>query len=563
MIARLLTLTIFISTGSIYAQQTPAAQYILNQQATSTPHHIALSYLTSHNSFTRNNGAQLVLETQTQSKIGQHYFYQQYFKGLPVYGAFLKINTNHQGDILNSFNTLVNVNELNEQPIIPQATHWMVSEDNLIAVTSNMEGSVLHLKQGDGTILFSRDFRLYFTDTTIKARVFNPDPLTTAGVTYGANGTYRHFNDSDYALLNDQRTWVTMPARFNNDTFYLQNQYAAIMDFAPPAHTPATSTTDTFDFTRKDGNFKEVMALYHIYAVQEFIQSLGHQAVKYQLKVDALSGLGDQSFFSIQPDTTLNFGIGGVPDAEDADVIVHEYTHAIVHSLNPQGILAIERRALEEGICDAMSCAYSKRQNPFRWKYVFNWDGQNEFWAGRDGTTTRTYKQKQGDIYSDSEIWSSAMNNLTERLGEQVSIDLLLSVIPQLTPSSTMAQAARLMYDADSILNGGLNRWVLAEEFNQRQFGDFPTGLGNIQLDENIAILNTAGFASGSGAATVKLLNTNAPLKVTITNVQGKLIFSEESSEEINIDPALFAPGAYFAQVSYGGRSGHLKLIRR
>lgn len=563
MTKRLLSILLLLAAGNINAQQTPAAQRLLTMQAIPTSKHVTAAYTSNSASDLQSTTLQLVLETQSSSKIGQHYFYRQYFKGLPVYGAYLKVNTNHNGEILSSFNTLIHPEELQVQPLTSGATYWVVTEDKLVAAVASMDGATLNLKQADGTLLFSKDHRLFFTDTTIKARVFNPDPLTTAGVTYGTNGTYKHFNDSDYALLNDQRMWVTMPARFNNDTFYLQNRYAAISDFAPPVHAPATSLTDTFDFTRKSENFKEVMALYHIYAIQEFIQSLGFQAVTYQLKVDALSGTGDQSYFSSQPDTTLNFGIGGVPDAEDADVIVHEYTHAIVHSLNPQGILSIERRAMEEGICDAMSCAYSKKQNPFRWKDVFNWDGQNEFWAGRDGTSTKTYEQKIGDIYSDSEIWSSAMNNLTERLGENASIELLLAIIPQITPNSTMPQAAKLMYDADSILNGGINRWVLAEEFNARKFGSFPSGLGNIELDENILVLNTEGFASGNAPARINLRNTSATLSVLVTDIQGRVVFNAFDSTEVIINPDLFAPGAYFAQVSYGNRSGHLKLIKR
>ena len=51
----------------------------------------------------------LVLKTFTESNIGKHYLYQQMHEGLPIYGAYLKVNTNKNGGILNSFGTLVEI----------------------------------------------------------------------------------------------------------------------------------------------------------------------------------------------------------------------------------------------------------------------------------------------------------------------------------------------------------------------------------------------------------------------------------------------------------------------
>jgi hypothetical protein len=505
----------------------------------------------------------LVLKTYTESNIGKHYLYQQIHKGLPIYGAYLKVNTDKTGGFLNSFSTLVNVNTLNiETDNSANYNYWVVSDNSLLLVKAYKNGYEFTLKQNNGTILYQKDNRLFFTDTIIKARVFNPDPLTTAGVTYGKDGTYRNFNDSDYTLLNEQRKWVNIPAQFNADTFYLKNKYAAIVDIKSPNYIPSKSTKDSFDFTRRQIGFKEVMALYHISEVQNYIKLLGfNNLVKYQLKVDPHSSTADQSYFSYDPDTSLHFGLGGVPDAEDADVIVHEYTHAISHSLNPTDIIGTERRALEEAICDAMCCAYSKRINPFLWKNIFGWDGHNEFWNGRNGASLKTYENKVGDFYSDSEIWSSAMNNLSEKIGENIVMKLLLNVIPQLSPNTTMPQAAKIMYDTDSITNNSKYRWVLAEEFVARKLGDFYTGTNEVLLNKQISLLNTYGFANGTGNASIKL-NQTGTFNIQMYDVNGHLILSRNNINQLDLNPSEFGAGMYILQLNHNGKTANLKVFR-
>lgn len=506
---------------------------------------------------------ELVLVNKTGSKIGYHYYYQQHLQGLPIYGAFLKVNTNHRGQVLNTFNTLINAGEFavpSKQPL--ENSYWAVNGTALLQTVAKSSNGFFTLSTPSGETVFSKETNLYFTDTMIRARVFNPDPLTTAGVNYGQGGTYKHFNDSDYALLNNQRQLVTLPARYNNGNFVLENKYARIVDISNPAISPAKSTTDSFMFTRKQAGFKEVMALYHIYATQLYMQSLGYaNLVDFQLKVDAHSGTGDQSFFRFDSDTSLNFGTGGVPDAEDADVIVHEYTHAIIFGLNTDGISSVERRALEEGICDAFCCAYSKRINPFNWKRVFGWDGFNEFWNGRNGASPKTYQDKIGDLYSDSEIWSSAMNNITEGLGEDVCIKLLLAIIPELSPATTMPQAARLMYDADSILNNGVNRWFLAKEFNARKFGSFPTGINDVVQQPSFNINNTYAFANGTGNAVLQF-NQVHDMQVEVVNMHGEVVKKSVVKNEWVLAPDDFSAGVYFIRVNDKSTTSAIKLIK-
>ena len=74
------------------------------------------------------------------------------------------------------------------------------------------------------------------------------------------------------------------------------------------------------------------MAYFHIDRMQRYLQGLGFANVVHRsIPVNLHATAEDNSFYS--PTTrALNFGDGGVDDAQDADVISHEYGHAIQDS---------------------------------------------------------------------------------------------------------------------------------------------------------------------------------------------------------------------------------------
>ena len=94
----------------------------------------------------------------------------------------------------------------------------------------------------------------------------------------------------------------------------------------------------------------------------------------------------DNSFF--QPSTNrISFGHGCVDDNEDADVILHEYGHALHYSIN-EDWFGGDTGAIGEGFSDYWAQSYSiSTENglSFLPNLVFNWDGhgENVNWAGR------------------------------------------------------------------------------------------------------------------------------------------------------------------------------------
>lgn len=509
------------------------------------------------------------------SAMGWHLDYEQLYKGIPIVGAALKVNLNDAGITLSVFDKLESTQSW-DISFTPSAFFgkgmWLVADGQPTAVYQKNEGGYKLITDIEGNVITQKDSRLYFThdDTLVTAKVFRPDPLTPIGVIAGLNGTYKHYNDSDYALLNDQRVDVSFQVTFDGALFQLKNKYARIYDttFKTPNIPPATSATPQFNFTRKQNGFKDVMAFYHVTNVQEYLHSLGIDEVKYQLKIDAHSSTSDQSYFEYDGDTVLNFGTGGVPDAEDADVIVHEFTHAVSFSITPNLNMSSERRAIEEGMCDVMAAIYSKKYASFNYRRIFNWDAPNPFatgatpfWAGRNGNSTKTYDDLTNDSYYSSEIWSSTLLDIEELIGSDSTIILMLASVASYTNNTTMLQAAQLFMQADSVLLNKYFGWKMGKIFNDRKLGDFKVAVSEQTLfDQQLTLRNSLAFAQGEGNAIL-----NLPLKadVVIYDLQGRKLFSYGQQQgELILETGNFVPGMYIVRVTTSTAKASLKLMK-
>jgi hypothetical protein len=131
------------------------------------------------------------------------------------------------------------------------------------------------------------------------------------------------------------------------------------------------------------------MTYFHIDQNQRYIQSLGFtggagiQDGRIDADSDGVNGADDSHYV---PSTNIvAFGHGCVDDNEDADVILHEYGHAIQHDINPNWSGG-DTGAMGEGFGDywAGSYSYSTTNGPsFHPEWAFTWDGHNNCWDGR------------------------------------------------------------------------------------------------------------------------------------------------------------------------------------
>ncbi|MDA9564248.1 hypothetical protein N9R81_06215 [Flavobacteriales bacterium] len=145
-----------------------------------------------------------------------------------------------------------------------------------------------------GEIIYTRDLSLYF-DSIVSGTIFLPDPLSTAGVSYGS--PYVDNNDNDVSFLNDERDTVSFTADYDNGVFNLESSSVKITDHSTPNILPVTPSINTFYYTRSEDGFEDVNAYYHINQMQQHIQNLGFtNIVNYPIHVDTL---GRDRFYDV------------------------------------------------------------------------------------------------------------------------------------------------------------------------------------------------------------------------------------------------------------------------
>lgn len=226
----------------------------------------------------------------------------------------------------------------------------------------------------------------------------------------------------------------------------------------------ARSQGNSWFFTRNPDEFEHGMVYYHIDTNQRYIQSLGFNINNRSIKVDphGLSG-ADNSYYIANPIGAgyLAFGEGGVDDAEDADVILHEYGHAIQDNQAPGKYFgcSTEAGAMGEGFGDywASSNTYTTSiENLFDPACFAEWDGSPGC-LRRVDKVKHYPEDKTGECHADGEIWSSALWALFKLSGKTVADRIILESHYRITNLS-FPGGAEALFRGDNVRYAGNNK---------------------------------------------------------------------------------------------------------
>jgi Zn-dependent metalloprotease len=126
----------------------------------------------------------------------------------------------------------------------------------------------------------------------------------------------------------------------------------------------------------------------------------------------------------------MRFGKGGVDDAEDAEVILHELGHQIHFSQSATFFATTEAGAISEGFGDYWAATVSEwaldqagmagESDP---ACIMDWDSTSYTPPGPVHCLRRLDEDKRypddldGEVHSDGEIWSHALWNVRTALG--------------------------------------------------------------------------------------------------------------------------------------------------
>jgi hypothetical protein len=509
----------------------------------------------------------LVLTDSRESLTGKHYSYDVYFRNIPIHGVQVRLHTDLSGNILWASDNSTEVTNYQSVTSINLAHYKWIQTANgweLAEVVASMDDK--HIKEVyiDGDLYMLEENKLYFRqpDSLVHAQVFLVNPLNSAQRSYGS--PYIDSSDQDVPVLNAERKWVTMNTLFENDTFWLKTDRYYFGEVSDP-ETPLTySVTDTFSFTRSQEQFEDVNVFYHVTQMSDYVEQLGFEtALADTLLIDA-HGYGGGDFSSFNYSVTpleLEFGIGGVDDGEDGEIVVHEFAHSLSHIAGANSFSGTrDRGAMEEGNADYFSAAYSKAYTDFAWKQMFNWDGHNPFWGGISiGRALKYPVDMQNSTNHDREMWSTPLMCIHDRIGRSATDSLVLEHLYYQFKNATIPEMAHVLLTVDSMLWQGKYHHDIRNCFAIHDvLANTPTP---VAFDRLFKAKNTLAFSEGANNAIVESRDLGE-FNYLIYNNLGQKIDSGKASGVLVIDPAEIISGIYFVQLNIGNSTTYLKLIR-
>lgn len=290
-----------------------------------------------------------------------------------------------------------------------------------------------------------------------QGNVFDPDPLSSAGASYGDAGYTDNSDNNTPQLVAEQRT-VTLPeVTEEGGMFFLKGQYAEITDEESPNRGLFEQATPEWLFDRADNAFEATNVYYHIDASMRYLNETLGIAVRPTLYTTGVkcdpSGLNnaDNSWY-IGGTQRLAWGDGGVDDAEDSDVVHHELGHGLHDWITGGGLS--QNQGLSEGCGDYWAASYNRSLGDWtsadpQYFWIFNWDGHNSFWSGRScGVSTTWAANLSGGIHTQGQVWSTSMMLVWDAIGQMKTDKIFWEGIAMTNGSANQNDAANAVYQA-------------------------------------------------------------------------------------------------------------------
>jgi hypothetical protein len=301
-------------------------------------------------------------------------------------------------------------------------------------------------------------------------RVFLPNPVASQ-----QDQDLTDQKDADYPAL--QAAYREVVLTNLDGSGFLRGDWANVRSSTGPL---ALSPDRVFIYERSDDRFEQVMAYYWITEAQKYIQSLGFGTTLRPINRESqdvrINQWGADNSFSWDKKDVMRFGKGGVDDAEDAEVILHEYGHAMMDAQStPFGYgTTVEAGAIGEGFCDYWAASVSEVVAPTPDPAcVADWDSVSytsrvPHCLRRLDTDLRYPDDLNGRVHHDGQIWSRALWDIRAALGHVTADTLILEAQFAFADDTTMPAAAGATVDAALRLYGASTATIVRGAFQAR-----------------------------------------------------------------------------------------------
>ncbi|MEX2236813.1 MAG: M36 family metallopeptidase [Dehalococcoidia bacterium] len=278
--------------------------------------------------------------------------------------------------------------------------------------------------------------------TTGTGRVFFPNPVAQL-----QDQSLTDQKDADYAAL--QPAYRTVTLTNLDGSGYLVGDYANVLS---ETGDRAFSATNTFTYGRNDDRFEQVMGYYWVTEAQKYLQSLGFGVTRRPINLESqdirINQWGLDNSFSWDKHDLLRFGKGGVDDAEDAEVILHEYGHSMHDSQSPGFGTSLEAGSIGEGFSDYFAITVTNFIAPTPdTPCVADWDA-----VSYTSTVPHCLRRTDGNLHYPEDLtqsvhrngtmWSRALWDIRLAVGRVKADTLILEAQFDFSPDTSFRAAA-------------------------------------------------------------------------------------------------------------------------
>jgi Zn-dependent metalloprotease len=426
----------------------------------------------------RSGADELRLSRGFESPLGRHFVFEQEYNGVPVYNGMVAVHFDQAGAIIaigNTFEPDISLNSV--EPAVDRSYAAELARDVVDKKAADASAK-LFVYDFDGSYHLAWRVVLSEGGPTWESFVDaqSGEPLgEPRDINRYVNGTGQIFRVNavvatrDNSLRdNDDAASAVPPSAYSIATLaglvgngYLDGEFAS----SSKTKKRAFDIANSFVFDRNNDGFSETMGYYYLDYAERYIQSLGFNNINNRQQVFSVNKLKiDNSYYSPQSQE-ITFGIGGVDDAEDADVILHEYGHSIQDNQVTNFGSSLEAGSMGEGFGDYWAGTVGAQfSGGFQDECLAEWDAtsyssSNPPCLRRLDGTKHYPEDVAGEVHDDGEIWSAALWEIRGAIGAANADRTVLASHFLLTPTASFDQGANAL--VTSAVNLGLpSRYV-------------------------------------------------------------------------------------------------------
>lgn len=525
---------------------------------------------------------ELRLAREMTTLSGHHLRLRQFVGGVPVEGSEVSVHVARDGRPLLAQADVFPVGDVPTRPTISAddalaAARALVADpDDDAAGTSSFEAKapVLFVRPegGGGRLVWRVDVRTADESLRVSVDAADGDVAAVRDLRVGAEALGRVFQPNplfsskdarltdrrDAPLASLQKLTVVVTLRRLDGTHRLRGTWCDTARGAGDAYNPFD---DWRQVTRADNEFESMNAYWHVDLTQERLQALGvTDANANQQDVDTHAISSDQSYYDVFDDL-IRFGTGGVDDAEDGDVVVHEYGHAIQYDQVEDFGATLEGASIGEGFGDYLACemhADPAAPSPAWDPLVASWDATSYSNANppflRRVDRTKSYpRDLEDEPHADGELWSRFLWDLRALVGPDDGLRVVAESHFFLTSGARFLHGANAVLAANRSIRGGRDDQAIRGLLRARgfTFSEPPVGAPPEDSHEDN---DTPGLAVplATGAYSDLLLADDDWFEVSLPPLRRFVARASFDPADVNLDLELRTPAGALVAHSRG-----------